>query len=46
MNWANIKKEMSTRSAPIKELLQKHAIHPRRETPPKYDFSQPALQDN
>ena len=42
----NTEKEQSTRSAPIKELLQKHAIQPQKETPPKYGFSQLALQDN
>ena len=32
--------------APIKELLQKHAIHSRKETARKYGFSQLALQVN
>ena len=38
------KKEHSTRSALIKELLQKHAIHSQEETPPKYGFRQLALE--
>ena len=37
---------LKRRSAPIKELVQKHAIHSRKETPRKYGFSQLALQVN
>ena len=44
--WTNNEREQSTRSTPIKELLQKHAIHSRKETPPKYGFSQLTFQDN
>ena len=43
INW---RKEQSTKGSPIKELLHKHATHPRRETPPEHTSSQPALQGN
>ena len=43
-NCTNIEKEKPSRIAHIKELLQKHAIHSRKDTPPKDGFSQLALQ--
>ena len=42
-NCRNTEKKHSTRNAPIKELLQKHAKHPRKEVPPNYCFSQQSV---
>ena len=42
-NCRNTEKKHSTRNAPIKELLQKHPKHPRKEVPPNYCFSQQSV---
>ena len=45
-HWTNTEKEQSTRSALMKELLQKHAINPQEEIPSKCAFCRLALQVN
>ena len=45
-DWRNTEKEQSTRSALIKELLQKHVINSQEETPLNYGFCQLTLQIN